>query len=47
MISGTVDVEVVGGITRLNKGDGAAISDESHVGFETIQESEILVFDLA
>ena len=47
VISGTVDVEVVGGITRLNKGDGAAISDESHVGFETIQESGILVFDLA
>lgn len=47
VVSGEVDVEVAGGITRLHGGDGAAISDESRVGLETIKASEVLVFDLA
>ena len=47
VVSGDVDVEVAGGVTRLQRGDGAAVSDESRVGLEAIKESEVLVFDLA
>jgi len=33
--------------TLLEEGDGAAVSDESHIDLEAVEEAEVLLFDLA
>ena len=33
--------------TKLEAGDGAAISDETEIGVRAVEASEVLLFDLA